>query len=52
VEILLVPEGLGTRVHLVHRAGPHSAESYRKKAAAYERSWSLVFSAWLGAANA
>jgi uncharacterized protein YndB with AHSA1/START domain len=52
VEILLVPEGTGTRVHLVHRAGPHSAESYVRKAAAYERSWTFVFAAWLDAATA
>jgi uncharacterized protein YndB with AHSA1/START domain len=51
VEILLVPEGACTRVHLTHRAGPLSAESYAKKAAAYERSWTLVFAAWLAAAK-
>jgi uncharacterized protein YndB with AHSA1/START domain len=50
VEILLVPEGAGTRVHLTHRAGPLSADSYAKKAAAYERSWALVFTAWRDAA--
>jgi uncharacterized protein YndB with AHSA1/START domain len=52
VEILLVAEGAGTRVTLTHRAGPLSADSYSKKAAAYERSWTLVLSAWLEAASA
>jgi uncharacterized protein YndB with AHSA1/START domain len=52
VEIVLAPEGEGTRVRLVHRAGPHSAHSYVKKAAAYERSWALVFDAWREAATA
>jgi uncharacterized protein YndB with AHSA1/START domain len=52
VEILLTAEGDGTRVRLVHRAGPSSAESYVKKAAAYEQSWTLVFAAWLAAARA
>jgi uncharacterized protein YndB with AHSA1/START domain len=52
VEILLVPEGAGTRVHLVHRAGAHSADSYAKRAAAYEKSWTLVFAAWLDATRA
>jgi uncharacterized protein YndB with AHSA1/START domain len=52
VEIILIPEGEGTRVHLTHRAGPRSAQAYTKKAAAYERSWTLVFAAWLAAANA
>lgn len=51
VEILLVPEGDGTRVRLQHRAGPSSADSYAKKAVAYERSWTLVFAAWLDAAK-
>jgi uncharacterized protein YndB with AHSA1/START domain len=51
VEILLVAEGDGTRVHLVHREGPSSADAYAKKAAAYERSWALVFAAWLAAAR-
>jgi uncharacterized protein YndB with AHSA1/START domain len=51
VEILLVREGAGTRVRLVHRPGPLSADSYAKKAAAYDRSWTLVFAAWLDAAN-
>jgi uncharacterized protein YndB with AHSA1/START domain len=52
VEIVLEPEGGGTRVHLTHRAGPLSADSYEKRAAAYERSWTLVFTAWLDAAKA
>jgi uncharacterized protein YndB with AHSA1/START domain len=52
VEIVLVAEGDCTRVHLEHRAGPSSAESYAKKSAAYERSWTLVFAAWLDAAKA
>lgn len=52
VEILLTPEGQGTRVQLVHRAGPSSADAYAKKAAAYEQSWSLVLDAWLAAAGA
>jgi uncharacterized protein YndB with AHSA1/START domain len=52
VEILLVPVGTGTRVELVHKPGPHSADAYARKAAAYERSWALVFAAWLDAANA
>lgn len=52
VEILFVPEGAGTRVRLVHRAGPHSADSYANKAAAYEKSWALVFDAWRDAAKA
>jgi uncharacterized protein YndB with AHSA1/START domain len=52
VEILLLPDGAGTRVHLVHRPGPHSADSYVKRAAAYEKSWTLVFVAWLDAARA
>jgi uncharacterized protein YndB with AHSA1/START domain len=52
VEILLMPEGAGTRVHLAHRAGPHSADAYAKKVAAYERSWTLVFAAWAVAASA
>jgi uncharacterized protein YndB with AHSA1/START domain len=51
VEILLAPEGDKTRVRLEHRAGPSSAESYAKKAAAYERSWTLVLAAWLEAAK-
>lgn len=51
VEIVLAPEGTGTRVSLVHRPGPSSADQYAKKAAAYERSWALVFDAWLGAAG-
>ena len=50
VEIVLTPEGTGTRLHLVHRAGPHSAESYAKKAAAYDRSWDLVLAALRAAA--
>ena len=52
VEITLAAEGSGTRVRLVHRAGPFSAESYAKKAPAYERSWTLVFEAWSRAAAA
>jgi uncharacterized protein YndB with AHSA1/START domain len=52
VEIVLEPEGAGTRVHLTHRAGPLSADSYVKRASAYERSWTLVFAAWLDAAKA
>jgi uncharacterized protein YndB with AHSA1/START domain len=52
VEILLFPEGTGTRVQLFHKPGPHSASSYAKKAAAYERSWTLVLAAWLDAAKA
>lgn len=52
VEIQLTPEGQGTRVLLQHRPGPHSAESYAKKAAAYEHSWSLVLTAWCAAARA
>lgn len=52
VEILLVREGSGTRVRLAHRAGPLSADSYAKKAATYERSWTLVFAAWLDAVKA
>lgn len=51
VEILLAPEGDGTRVRLFHRAGPSSADAYAKKAAAYERSWALVFNAWSVAAE-
>jgi uncharacterized protein YndB with AHSA1/START domain len=50
VEIVLWAEGAGTRVQLTHKAGPRSAESYVKKAAAYERSWNLVFEAWAAAA--
>jgi uncharacterized protein YndB with AHSA1/START domain len=52
VEIVLAAEGEGTRVHLTHRAGPASADSYARKAALYERSWTLVFAAWLEAARA
>lgn len=51
VEIVLAPEGDRTRVRLIHRAGPSSADSYAEKATAYERSWTLVFAAWLGAAT-
>jgi uncharacterized protein YndB with AHSA1/START domain len=51
VQIILIPEGHHTRVRLEHRAGPSSAESYSKKAAAYERSWTLVLAAWLDAAR-
>jgi uncharacterized protein YndB with AHSA1/START domain len=51
VEILLAPEGSGTRVRLVHRAGPSSVDSYAKRAHAYERSWTLVLAAWLDAAK-
>ena len=52
VEILLVAEGASTRVHLVHGAGAHSADSYAKRSAAYEKSWTLVFAAWLDATRA
>lgn len=51
VEIVLRAEGEGTRVHLTHREGPHSADAYAQKATAYERSWALVFEAWLAAAT-
>lgn len=51
VEILFLPEAGGTRVHLYHREGPHSAEAYAAKVAAYERSWALVFDAWAEAAR-
>jgi uncharacterized protein YndB with AHSA1/START domain len=51
VEILLSAEGAGTRVRLTHRAGPFSEHGYAKKAEAYERSWTLVFAAWLAAAD-
>jgi uncharacterized protein YndB with AHSA1/START domain len=52
VEFVLAAEGEGTRVDLTHRAGPASADAYSKKAAQYERSWALVFAAWLAAAKA
>jgi uncharacterized protein YndB with AHSA1/START domain len=51
VEILLVQERAGTRVQLFHRPGPESADSYAKKASAYERSWTLVLASWLRAAR-
>jgi uncharacterized protein YndB with AHSA1/START domain len=51
VEILLAPEGDMTRVRIEHRAGPSSVDSYAKKAAAYEQSWTLVLTAWLNAAK-
>ncbi|MEZ4297115.1 MAG: SRPBCC domain-containing protein [Polyangiaceae bacterium] len=50
VEILFRPEADGTRIHLTHRAGPHSAAAYEKRAPAYEKSWTLVFEAWSEAA--
>lgn len=50
VELKLSPEGTGTRVHLTHQAGPRSADGYRQKAPAYERSWTLVLGAWQQAA--
>ncbi len=50
VEIVLTPEGEGTRVSLTHGPGPLSAEAYPKRAGAYERSWELVFAAWRAAA--
>lgn len=51
VEIVLSAEGRGTRVRLTHREGPASGEDYAKKAAAYERSWTLVLEAWSRAAS-
>jgi uncharacterized protein YndB with AHSA1/START domain len=51
VEIVLACDGAGTSVRLTHRRGPASADSYVKKAAAYERSWTLVCAAWLAAAT-
>jgi uncharacterized protein YndB with AHSA1/START domain len=52
VEIVLTAEGEGTRVALTHGPGPLSAEMYPKRAAAYDRSWELVFAAWAIAASA
>jgi uncharacterized protein YndB with AHSA1/START domain len=52
VEIVLAAEGDGTRVRLTHREGPHSKDEYETRATAFERSWTLVFEAWIGAASA
>lgn len=50
VEIALRAEGDGTRVELLHQAGPFSAEAYGRNQGRYEQSWGLVFEAWAQAA--
>lgn len=50
VRFAAVPEG--TRVTVLHREGPTSAELYKQRAAAYDRSWDLVLAALAEAANA
>jgi uncharacterized protein YndB with AHSA1/START domain len=52
VEIVLRADDEGTLVRLTHREGPFSAPEYAAKAAAYQRSWTLVLEAWSRAASA
>ena len=45
VTITFVPEGDGTRVHVVHRPTPASAELWLQRAPAFVRSWDVVLPA-------
>ena len=51
VEITFEAESDGTRVTVEHREGPQSTDVYPLRAPAYEKSWTLVFAAWEGAAR-
>jgi uncharacterized protein YndB with AHSA1/START domain len=45
LEVLFEPEEGGTRVHVLHRAGPLGAEPWARKAALFEQSWDVVLAA-------
>ena len=51
VEVEFVVEGTGTRVRVVHREGPASAELFPARAPRYDASWELVLAALAGAAG-